>query len=189
MERELLAKVALRDEYAFDILYSLYAKKIYGFSLHVLHSDILAEEVMQEVMLKIWLMGDELNDIRNPGVFIRTLARNRSLKVLRRKEVEKRADDKLAIDYREHHNETEEQVILNDTKRILQNGIEMLPAQQKAVYQLCHVEGLKYDEAAERLKLSPLTVATHMKLALKFLREHLRKNSDVAALLIIFKLF
>jgi len=186
---ELLVKVAKGDERAFDFFYKQYSKKIFFFSKCVLHSDTLAEEVMQEVMLKIWQMGEDLTSIQNPETYIRTLARNSSLNILRRLQVEHRVGHKMAVDYTDGHNETEEQIILNDTRKTLQEGIDLLPPQQKLVYMLCQIEGLKYGKAAERLNLSPLTVATHMKLALRFLRTYLSKHTDVVALLIIFKLF
>ncbi|SHG34541.1 RNA polymerase sigma-70 factor [Pedobacter caeni] len=184
----LLAKVAMGDERAFDIFYKQYSKKIFLFSMRILQSDILAEEVMQEIMLKIWQMGADLNDLKNPESYIRTLARNRSLNILKRLQTEDRIDREMALIYQEDHNETEEQILLNDTRKVLLEGIALLPSQQKLVYNLCQVEGLKYETVADRLNLSPLTVATHMKLALRFLRAHLSKHSDVAALLIIFRL-
>jgi RNA polymerase sigma-70 factor (ECF subfamily) len=88
----------------------------------------------------------------------------------------------------EEQPETEVSIILNYTKELLQAGIELLPPQQKLVYQLCHQEGLKYEEAAEKLNLSPLTVKTHMQHALRFLRSHVIKNSDMAVALILFKI-
>ena len=69
------------------------------------------------------------------------------------------------------------------------NAIAQLPAQQREVYQLCHQQGLKYEEVAEKLGLAPSTVATHMKLALKSLRNYLQKHINIYALLVIFKLF
>ncbi|MGF1923927.1 MAG: sigma factor-like helix-turn-helix DNA-binding protein, partial [Bacteroidia bacterium] len=64
----------------------------------------------------------------------------------------------------------------------------LLPPKQREVYILCHQQGLKYEEVAQQLGLAPSTVATHMKLALRFLRSYLQKNADLAILIIIFKL-
>jgi RNA polymerase sigma-70 factor (family 1) len=187
-DRELLLKVAEGDERAFDLIYHTYAKKVYLFAFKTLRSPILAEEVVQEVMLKIWRMGAELIKINTLEPYLRTVARNIALNLLRRQEVERRADQYLLSDWDEEHNETEEHVFLNDTRKILDDGIALLPAQQREVYKLCHQQGLKYDEVAEKLNLAPSTVATHMKLALRFLRTYLQNHTDLAALLIIFKL-
>ncbi|OJU24102.1 MAG: hypothetical protein BGN92_05375 [Sphingobacteriales bacterium 41-5] len=148
-----------------------------------------AEEVVQEVFLKLWQLGPECDRIENLNGFLRTLTRNRSLDILRRRAVRARANIMLASGSRSTHNDTEQQVLLNDAKRILEEAINLLPEQQKLVYRLCGQQGLKNDEVANRLNLSPLTVRTHMKLALRFLRAHLAKHTVVAFVLIVLKLF
>ncbi|RYG18789.1 MAG: RNA polymerase sigma-70 factor [Chitinophagaceae bacterium] len=188
-ERKLLKQIAEGDERAFDFIYHSYAKKVYLFAFKILRSATLAEEVVQEVMLKIWRMGGELTHIKNLEAYLRGASRNISLNVLRRQDVESRADQYLLKNWEEEHNETEELVLLNDTRKILDDAIALLPFQQREVYKLCHQQGLKYDEVAKKLNLAPSTVATHMKLALRFLRVYLQNHTDLAALVIIFKLF
>jgi RNA polymerase sigma-70 factor (family 1) len=187
-DQELLKRLAGGDERAFDLIYNTYTKKVYFFAFNILRSASLAEEVVQEVMLKIWRMGPELKKINNLEAYLRTSSRNISLNLLRRQEVESRADQYMRVNWDEGHNETEELVILNDTRNILNDAIALLPHQQREVYKLCHQEGLKYEEVAKKLNLAPSTVATHMKLALRFLRLYLQKHNDAIALLIIFKL-
>ncbi|OKS88772.1 RNA polymerase sigma factor [Mucilaginibacter polytrichastri] len=188
-ESELLQKVAEGDQRAFRILYDRYYQNIYAFSLHLLKSELLAEEVVQETFLKFWKLGYELNSLINLESYLIAIARNRSLDLLRRNKLEVRADQQRHFDWSESHNDTEESIILNDTRKILKNAIEKLPPQQKLVYELCHQEGLKYEEAAQRLNLSSFTVQSYMKLALKSVRKHIRENTDIAVLLIIFKIF
>lgn len=184
----LLSKVACGDHKAFEIIYNRYNNKIYTFSIRILHSQILAEEVVQETMLKIWQMGAGLVKVNNLDGYIKRIARNCAIDLLRQKELGLKTEHKLVGSWKEIHNETEEQILLNDVRKILNDGVALLPEQQKAVYQLCHQEGLKYEEAAKRLNLSTLTVQSYMKLALRFLRNYLKTHADVAALLIIFKM-
>lgn len=188
-DRELLKQIAAGSARAFELIYHRYSKKIYLFALKTLRAEAAAEEVLQEVMLKIWKMGPALTEIENLEQYLRTSARNNALNLLRRQEIESRANEKMGRTWSEENNDTEEQVILNDTRRILDRALAQLPPQQREVYRLCHQQGLKYEEAAKQLNLAPSTVATHMKLALKFLREQLKKHSDLAILLIVFKLF
>lgn len=188
IERDLLEKIAERNEFAFGTIYNQYRKKIYTFALRLLKSKQMAEEVVQESFLKIWMMGDALNKISNIEAFLVTLARNRSLDALRKQQRESKAGFTQSNLWTEEHNETEETILLNDTRGLLQSGIDLLPPQQKLVYLLCHQDGLKYEEAAERLNLSPLTVKTHMQHALRFLRAYVLKNSDMAVALILLKI-
>jgi RNA polymerase sigma-70 factor (ECF subfamily) len=67
-----------------------------------------------------------------------------------------------------------------ETKELLDDVVRRLPEQQRRVYALCHFEGLKYDEAAAQLNISPDTVHYHMKLALATIREHFKRHALVA---------
>ena len=187
-ESELLAKIAGGDELAFRILYEKYSKKIYTLSVRLLHSAILAEEVRQEVFLKFWMLGSDLTTIDSVEAYLRTLTRNRCLNVLRRIVLENKSEKELTKNYVEAHNETEESILLNDTRNLLNAAIELLPEQQRQVYLLCQSEGLKYEEVAVRLNISINTVKTHMKRALTTLRGHVSNHTDVAVIIIILKL-
>lgn len=189
IERQLLLRISHGDQEAFKGIYDRFHRKVYTFSLRYLKSEVEAEEVVQEVFLKLWQLGPECDRIENLNGFLRALTRNRSLDILRRRAVRARANIMLASGSRSTHNDTEQQVLLNDAKRILEEAINLLPEQQKLVYRLCGQQGLKNDEVANRLNLSPLTVRTHMKLALRFLRAHLAKHTVVAFVLIVLKLF
>lgn len=187
-ERELLAKIAEGDQMAFKKIYDTYFSRTYAFSFYVLHSRELAQEVVQEVMLKLWQMGFEVLDIQNLEAYLKTLAKRRAIDVLRRRELEKRIEKQMQSGWEEEHNETEQAIVLNETRKIIEEGISLLPHQQRLVYQLCRQSGMKYEEVAEQLNIAPGTVQKHMKLALKFLRLYVQDRSDLAVLLIIFKL-
>lgn len=188
-ESELLAKVAAGDERAFRVIFNAFQKKIYASALRMLQDEVLAEEVVQLSMLRFWMMGKGLLSVRSAEGYLMKISRNCAFDLLRRKELQFRLEKDLQLSWSETHNETQEQILLNETRKILQQGIAMLPAQQKLVYQLCHEEGLKYKEVASRLNLSVETVRSYMRLAQVFLREHMRAHHDIAVLLIIFKLF
>lgn len=188
-ENELLRQTEAGKQEAFKVIYNKYHQRVYTFSLWYLKSEVDAEEVVQEIFLKLWQLRTESVEIDNLDGFLKTLTRNRSLDILRKRAREAKADAALAVNWRENHNDTEEQILLNDTKKVLKEAIDLLPRQQRVVYQLCSEQGLKNDEVAQQLNLSPLTVRTHMKLALKFLRSYVVKKSDLPIALIILKLF
>ena len=185
---DLLRLSAQKDESAFTLLYKKYSPIVYTFALRILENEILAEEIMHEIMLKIWQIGEKANDIENLEAYLRVTARNASLNLLRRQEIERRAKYDQINKWTEEHQDTEERVLLNDAKRILDEAILLLPPQQQQVFRLCHLQNLKYEEAAKEMGLSPLTVATHMKLALRFVRAYMKKSIDIFAILLILKL-
>jgi len=188
-ENKLKAKIAKGDEGAFTLVYNTYYPIIYGFARHLLHSDELAIDVVQESMLHIWQLGGKLEAVNNLEAYCKMFARRRAVDLLRRRIVAQRAEQFLGDIWTEEDNRTEEGILLEEGRRILRDGVELLPQQQRKVYEFCQQDGLKYEEAAERLGISTGTVKTHLKLAMKFLRAHIKNRTDVAALLIIFKLF
>lgn len=187
-EAELLAKIAQGDQHAFRIIYDKYGKKVYTHAVQLLHSAVEAEEMLQEVFLKLWLMGEGILEISNLEAYLRTLTKNRSLNVLRRMVLEGKVEKAMARHWSEEQNDTEEEILMKDVRDVLNKAVDLLPLQQKQVYKLCQQEGLKYEEAAELLQLSPLTVQTHMKRALKSVRVYVQSNTDIAVILIILKL-
>ncbi|WP_300600912.1 RNA polymerase sigma-70 factor [Niabella sp.] len=189
IENELLLRISHGDQDAFKAVYDRFHEQVYTFSLWYLKSETEAEEVVQEVFLKLWQLGAGCANIEHLAAFLRTLTRNRSLDILRSRARKHRADTALAANRQVTHNDTEEQVLLNDAKKILEEAINLLPEQQKRVYRLCGQQGLKNDEVAKQLNLSPLTVRTHMKLALRSLRAHLVKHTDAVMILLLLKLF
>ncbi|MES2829173.1 MAG: RNA polymerase sigma-70 factor [Bacteroidota bacterium] len=187
-EQELLAKIAMNDQRAFKVIYEQYRKLVYSSALKLLRDESQAEEIVQEVFMKLWIMGEELTKVRHLESYLTTIVRNRSLNVLRRIALAAKADRGLVLTWEEEHNETEERIMLNDCHRILEEGIQQLSPKQKEVYQLCYGQGMKYQQVADLLGISALTVKTHMQLALRSLRKHVQANGNFAIFLLLLKI-
>lgn len=185
----LLHRVAAGDELAFRELYDCYYPRTKAFAFRILHEQDDAEEVAQEVLLEVWQMGDRLTTIRDFDPFMKTLAKRRTIDAWRRLQLKRAAEREARVGWKEYSEATTEVVLLNETKRIIEDAIERLPPQQRTVYQLCQQQGLKYDEAAQQLDIAPATVQTHMKLALKFMRAQLRQHVELAVWFATFWLF
>ncbi len=184
----LLKRVSLKDELAFAELYNRYRKKVYTYAFKILKYSDRAEDIVHEIFLTIWQHND-LESIQNLDAYLRVATRNQTLKLLRRQQLEIKSNKNMFVAWQEVHNETEQEILLHDTSAQLIQGIAQLPPQQKKVYQLCREEGLKYEEVAERLSISKLTVKTHMQHALRFLRTYLSSRTDIVGLLLLLKFF
>ncbi|WPL51097.1 RNA polymerase sigma factor [Sphingobacterium bambusae] len=180
----MLERVAMKDEEAFNKIYNFYCDRVYAFSRRILQNDFLAEEVVQDVFTKFW-QYDQLAEIEDLYLWIRALARNQSLKILRRQAVEVRAGVELAKTWVEHGDLLNDQVSYRETKRLLDKSVNNLSDQQRKVYFLCHVEGLSYEEAAKKLGVSKNTLKTHLKAALKHIRKDLLAGDRLTAILCI----
>lgn len=182
----LLSRISEGDEPAFAIIYNRYRKKIYSFALKMLKSEESAEDIVHEVFLKIWQHPnpDKIENLEN---YLYIIGRNGVLKQLKRQQLEITANRKFAENHPEICEDTEQMLLWKDAQKLLHEAVEHLPPQQRMVFRLCREEGMKYDEVAERMAISRLTVKTHMQHALRFLRTYVTRNSDVVmALSLIF---
>jgi RNA polymerase sigma-70 factor (family 1) len=182
-EKLLLSKISSGDELSFHILFNKHRKWVYSYVLKIIKSEVLAEEILHDIFLKIW-QHQGLNEIENLESFLRTVTKNLTLNVLRRTNLEVLVNSHICKNWEEAHNETEEIISLNDSVKVLNQAIEQLTPQQKLVYNLCKNEGMKYAQVAEQLAISPLTVKTHMQHTLRYLRNYLKKYNHLTLLII-----
>ena len=83
-EKILLEQVAKGNEFAFRRLYDERHQRVYAFAFFLTRSGVLAEEVTQEIFIKIWIHRAELSEILNFDAWFMTLVRNQSYRFLNR---------------------------------------------------------------------------------------------------------
>jgi RNA polymerase sigma-70 factor (ECF subfamily) len=186
-EHHLLESLAAGDQNAFREIFHAYSPRIYGFALKLTRSQTLAEEIVQDIFMKIWVGRESLSAIDNLQAYLYTLSKNHAFNILKRISLEEIAKAKISKDLKEVHHETEETIDFHESEEILNQVINRLPPQQKLVYSLCHQEGLKYEEVALRLNISRLTVKTHMQQALRTIKLHF--SGFIGLLLPLFLVF
>ncbi|TJZ61514.1 RNA polymerase sigma-70 factor [Sphingobacterium olei] len=184
-ESVLLRRVAEGHQASFDSIYRFYIDRVYSFALHIVKDKEWAYEIVQDVFMKLWQYGKELLKIENLYAWLRTIARNQALQVIRRRALEMRVEKELAASWKEARNTTDDTIFYNEAQRILDRAINQLTPQQRKVYICCHMEGCSYEEVASRLGLSKLTVQTHMKQALRSIRQFVIQNYQTIFLLLL----
>ena len=185
-EKDLLRLVAGGDKTAFTSLFNNYRNKIYSIAFELTESSAVAEEIVQDVFLKIWLKRHFLNEVTHFKAYLFTIARNyvfTALKrIARREAIEKNATGGAPLFYFD----TEHRVLNKEYTRILQTAIDRLPLQQRQVYNLVKNEGYKREEAAAALQLSPETVKTHLAQAMRNIRAYCLANLGISLALFVF---
>lgn len=179
----LLTALANDDEQAFAALYNKYHQKLFYFILNFTHSQPVAEDALQEVFVKLWSERKKLGGIVNFNAWIFRVARNHVLNNLKRMAHETLILTTIAQDINPNSEDTYAILSYKDIHAVLQSGMNELPPQQKKVIELSREEGLKYEEIANRLNISPLTVKKHAAQALQYLREKIKRHYSLPALL------
>ena len=185
-ENELLAKVAEGDHRAFGVLFEQRQQLIFNIAYKLTKSRTCSREIVQDVFLKVWNKRQELQSLDNFGAYINRMARNQSIDALRLLAREALRTVQLQEEQLEKgDSHTEDTLQYQETDRVVRLALESLSPQQRKVYELCHEQGLKYEEAARELGLSRGTVHSHMKQALKNIREYLKQLDALLLLMVL----
>ena len=172
--RELLIRLKNGDMLAFDQIYELYSHKLFSFVFRILKDETEADDVVQEVFVKIWESREKLGDYKLLNSYIFTIAYNNSIDLIRKKINNNKYLEHLKISATINFTPTiVSQIEFDELNNEVEKLIVKLPERQKQVYLLHREEGLTYPEIAERLGISKNTVENHMVKALKYLRHNL----------------
>jgi RNA polymerase sigma-70 factor (family 1) len=169
-EHDLIRLTALGDEKAFRLIFNHYSGKLNNYLIRITESEEIAEDIVMDTFLKIWVNRSKLYEISNFDSYLYTMVRNQAFNAIKRMAHEAQIIRELSRDATEYQSVTEETVFYNDCKNMVRNAMERLPPQQRLVYTLSRDEGLKYDEIALEMNLSKNTVKAHLKKAVSNLR-------------------
>lgn len=82
--KEIIRKLKDGDHNAFEHVYNIYVDKLYYFILKLLKSPEMAEELVQEIFIRIWLLRDTLNTELSFDAFLFKIARNLSINLIKK---------------------------------------------------------------------------------------------------------
>ena len=166
--KQLQARVQQSNQKAFENLYRLFFPRLYNFAMLYVHKKEVAEEIVNDVMVKIWEKRDMVNTIENLETYLFVAVRNHSLNYLQKYShyhvsVEPETGLAEVISFTDPSKDLEWKEINSK----LSLAIEQLPNQCRTVFKLIKEEGFKYKQVAEILNLSPRTVETQLFRAIK----------------------
>jgi RNA polymerase sigma-70 factor (ECF subfamily) len=173
-EKNLLLAIKCDDPEAFKKIYQRYRLKVYYFSLRFLKNKEEAEEVVQEVFIKIWNNRKQINETLSFNSYLFTIAKNHIFNLNRNKLNHQAFIDFIMPFCSETENNTEEAVISKDLENHLNNAINTLPPQRKKIFKKSREEGLTYPQIASELNISEKTVESQIRLAIKWLKGQTR---------------
>lgn len=178
-DKALLIRLSEGDETAFVKIYNQYRHKIYTYAYQLSKSADTADEIVQQVFIRIWQKRAQINTELSFNAYIRKITLNHVLnhlkKVARQKSLQEEVFQLIEIS----NSHTEDQLLEKELRKIYVDAIAKLPAQKKLIYQMSRTEELSHDEIALKLDISKNTVKNHMVEASRFIREYVRKNAGV----------
>ncbi len=177
--KQLQERICEDDQEAFATLYRLFFMRLFHFTKMYVHNRETAEELVNDIMVKLWNRRSEILSIQNLETYLFVAARNQSLNHLAQHspfhislepesgeiEIINTDDPEKLLEWREIY-------------QLLIQAVEELPDQCRTVFKLIKEEGMSYKQVAEILSLSPRTVETQLFRAMKKLHKTLDTYLD-----------
>lgn len=158
------------DKEAWSTLYYRHVQPLNLYIVRTTKSASIAEDIVQDVFLKLWENRHQIDPERPFKPFLYAIARNLMLNVLKRAQHEQFILEEIRKSSPVAEQTTDMQVQGNECNDLLNDAIDLLPAQCKEVFVRCRLEGMSYKEVAGELGITEGTVNSQMVKALKTIR-------------------
>ena len=173
---QLAEQLAAGDVRALEVLYDRYGPLAYSVSVRVLGDPGKAEDVVQEVFLKVWTNAARFDAGKGSlRTWLLTAVRNRSIDFLRGRGAHERSEKEIpefvpaagpgADPWRE--------VSLSMEREAVRQAVESLPSEQKQAVELAYFGGYSYPEIADMIRVPLSTVKGRMRLGMEKLHSYL----------------
>ncbi len=172
---KLLLGVAAQDRAAFRALYSAAASKLMGVLLRILGNRAEAEDVLQEVFTRVWLRAGRYDPAKGAGMtWLIAIARNHALDRLRARKPDSTDDDQADL-IPDMTPRAEARLIATGEARRIINCFDTLEPDRASAVRGAYLDGLSYQELADRNAVPLNTMRTWLRRSLLKLKECLDK--------------
>lgn len=176
--KELVTRMRASDREAFKAVFHLYQQSIFNFLLFKLKNAAIAEDLLQDVFLKLWQNRATLDEAKSLQAYLYTIATNLSLNHFRSQQVR---NNYLLLQPKEHSEALTPFTLLElkELNHAIIEAIELLPDKVKMVFLMHRVENKNYKEIALCLNISVKTVESHISKALHLMRQQLKATIEI----------
>ncbi len=179
-DETLMLRIQQQDEEALGLLYDRYSGVLKSLIMRVIHNDAEADDLLQEIFVELWKQSGTFSPEKGkPLGWIVTLTRRRAIDRLRKRQAYARVEERFKEQPEQQpeswvHNTMEEDLELNDARRLLQRVMKDLPDPQREAIELAYFKGMSQREVAAHTGIPLGTIKTRLELGLKKISEALK---------------
>ncbi|MDR1680609.1 MAG: RNA polymerase sigma-70 factor [Prevotellaceae bacterium] len=152
----------------FEAFFTKNYPKVKAFARRLLMKEQDAEDVAQDIFLKIMDKPKIWRDPEQSDKYLFTMTRNHIFNIIKHRNIERRYETRAVAEWPVMEEfEPFDKLHAKELELLLLHAIEQLPPQRKEIFKLSRIEGLSHAQIAERLNLSVRTIERHLYLALK----------------------
>lgn len=169
---------AISYHYKFTHLFNCYRGELHHTALKITQSKSVAEDVVHDVFMKLWLKRTEILTISVAELrpYLHTMTRNRVLDNIRKNKRENLAIQRMGHKYSNFYM-LHDRCTANLYDQTLHKVVQQMPAKQQQAYRFVKELGLSYKATAETMRISNLTVKKHIANAMKSIQTYFKKNA------------
>ena len=176
---EQFQKIRQGDIAAFEKVFREQYEALFHFAYRFIQNREEAEEVVQDVFVNLWEKRQNLHIQTSVSAYLYAAVRNRALNVVKsayRRQTSplEITDSGPALEISLENKSDQEELMA-----LVQRGIEGLPEKCRLIFTLSRQAGLTYDEIAAELGVSKETIKSQIKIALKKLRDFMKRHGHV----------
>ncbi|NIG55765.1 RNA polymerase sigma factor [Chitinophaga sp. Cy-1792] len=175
-EEDLCELLAQGHPDAFRELYNRYWKKVYNIALNYLKQPQEAEDLVQNIFIKLWLKRNTIAGVQHLDAYLRVVTRNEIVSWFRKNQLSLiELDSNIPVSTDESQL-PHAMAVSRESAALISKAIEQLPPQRRQVFKLSREQGLSYDQIASRTGIVRETVKKHIVRALSSIRQYLEVN-------------
>ncbi len=160
----------------FKLLVLPHSSRLYRMAFRLMSNREEAEDIVQEVYVKLWGMRNQLNSYNSIEALAVRITRNLCLDNLRRRKVNQNAMKAEQMKEEMHSVSPAEQLEKKEEAEMIHTLIAALPEPQRSLVHLRHLEGKEYEEISEMVNMNVNAIRVSISRARKQMREMLEKQ-------------
>jgi RNA polymerase sigma-70 factor (ECF subfamily) len=171
----LASRLVAGDERALRETYRAHAPAVHGLALRVLSNEALAEEIVQDVFVRLWEQPERYDVSRGPiRAFLLSMTHSRAVERVRSEESLHRRQARLEREPAPRSEDPAGLVETRETEQAIRDALAALPETQRRPIEMAYFEGLSYREVARELGEAEGTVKYRIRMGMQQLRAALR---------------
>jgi len=175
MKDALLIRLREGDPRAFEQIYKCFYHKLSRYAMRFTHSRVMAEEITQEVFIKLWETRDRVDPSLAFDAYLYRIARNHALNVVKRTQTEHMVMGQLMYQQSLLSSATDATLHYAECQMVIDQAIRLLPPKRQEIFRMSKLEYVQHDKIASRLDISKHTIKSQIVKASKFIRQYFQE--------------
>jgi|WetSurMetagenome_2_1015567.scaffolds.fasta_scaffold05249_4 RNA polymerase sigma factor (sigma-70 family) len=132
----------------FNNIILINSRRMYAIALRIVGDRQEAEDIVQDVFLKMWTMGSKLDEYKEPEALAVTMVKNKGIDAVRKRKFIESEESQTQLSGG-LENSPHDELVSAETREIVQKIIATLPEAFRIMLMMREIDGLSYEEISQ----------------------------------------